>query len=78
VGRPNKQPPEPLPESTDDLVARRLLWPIDEAAYLLGCHRVTLWRRIQAGDLRVVRVGRRTWVPDAELHRYVANLEAAS
>jgi len=71
-------PDESVAGTTDELVRRRLLWPIDEAALQLGMSKRTLRRREVAGDLRVVRVGRRKYVSDKELQRFVANLEAAA
>ena len=61
-----------------DLVRQRELWPVAEAAYRLGIHRVTLYRKAQDGEIRLVKVGRRTYVSDAELRRFVAAVEAAS
>jgi excisionase family DNA binding protein len=70
--------PKPQPAETADLVARRQLWPVAEAAYQLGMHRVTLHKKMTAGEIRFVKVGRRTFVTDAELRRYVSNLVAAA
>jgi excisionase family DNA binding protein len=64
--------------TTDDMVRRRKLWPVAEAAYQLGVHRVTLYRLEAAGDIRFTRVGGRTYVTDAELDRFVARAEVRS
>lgn len=68
----------PAPVTTGDLVSRRELWPVNEAAHRLGVNRTTLYRLRAAGQLRFVKVGGRTFVTDAELRRFVANVEAAS
>jgi excisionase family DNA binding protein len=64
--------------TTEDLVKRRKLWPVAEAAYQLGMHRVTLYRLAAAGEIRFVKVGNRTYVTDAELDRFVARAEVSS
>jgi excisionase family DNA binding protein len=64
--------------TTEDLVKRRKLWPVAEAAYQLGLHRVTLYRLAAAGEIRFVKVGNRTYVTDAELDRFVARAEVSS
>jgi excisionase family DNA binding protein len=69
------RPPAP---DTADLIARRHLWPMPEAAYQLGISLRTLWRRVELGELRTTKVGARTFITDAELRRFVANLEAAA
>lgn len=63
------------PPTAADLVARRELWPIREAAYRLGMHRASLYRERERGRLEIVRVGGRAYVTDKELRRYVAALE---
>jgi excisionase family DNA binding protein len=72
--RAKKKPPAEIA----DLTVRRELWPLAEAAYRLGMCRQTLYRRYWDGEIKFVRVGRRVYVTDAEIRRYVANLEAAS
>jgi excisionase family DNA binding protein len=59
------------------LIRRRLLYPIPEAAYLLGLSEKTLRRRIAEGALETVRDGRRVFVTAAELGRYVSTLAAS-
>ena len=55
-----------------DWVKRRRLWPVSEAAYQLGMHRVTLYRLMKAGEIRFVKVNNRTYVTNAELDRFGA------
>jgi excisionase family DNA binding protein len=53
-----------------------LLRSIDEAqAVLGGIGRTTLYELIGSGDLKVIKLGRRTFIAQAELERFV---EAAS
>jgi excisionase family DNA binding protein len=40
--------------------------------------RATLYRRVRHGEIRATRNGGRTYITEAEIHRYVANLEAAA
>jgi excisionase family DNA binding protein len=56
---------------------RRMLYPIDEAAELLGIHRSTLYRRAAAGEITLTHNGKRAFVSARELDRYVARLESA-
>jgi excisionase family DNA binding protein len=67
-----------LSAKTEDLVKRRKLWPVSEAAHQLGMHRVTLYRLMKAGEIRFVKVSNRTYVTDAELDRFVARAEVTS
>ncbi len=71
---PRHTPPEtvrPNPPTTSDLVARRVLYPIREAAWELGVHRTTLYQRYKEGRLQLLRDGGRTFVHKDELDRYV-------
>lgn len=53
----------------------RLLHPIPEAADVLGgMSRSTLYERIAEGDIKSVKVGRRTYIAHDELVRYVRSL----
>lgn len=56
----------------------RLLHPIPEVQDLLGgMSRSTLYEIIKDGDIAVVKVGRRTYIADVELERYVRALTKA-
>jgi excisionase family DNA binding protein len=70
--------PAVMAPTTADLVQQGKLWPVAEAAYQIGIHRVTLYRLANAGEIRLVKVGRRTYVTDAELDRFVARAEVNS
>lgn len=44
-------------------------WGVSEAADFLGISARTLWRLIDAKDVKVTRLGRRVLVPDSEVRR---------
>jgi excisionase family DNA binding protein len=44
-------------------------WAVAEAAGFLGISARTLWRLIDARNVKVARVGRRVLVPDSEVRR---------
>lgn len=48
-----------------------LLVSIPETCRLLSLGRTSVYELIEAGDLRVIRVGRRVLVPTAELDRVI-------
>lgn len=56
----------------------RLLHPIPEALTLLGIGRSTFFELVAAGEIRPVKIGRRTLVPHDELERFVRELTNAS
>lgn len=57
--------------SAEDLVRRRELWPVREAAYRLGVTPKTLYRYRDRGLIEFVRASGRTFVTDKELRRYI-------
>jgi excisionase family DNA binding protein len=50
----------------------QIRFDINEAARILRLSRATLYERIRAGQLRVQKDGRRSFITAAELQRYVA------
>lgn len=55
----------------------RLLHPVPEAmAALGGMSRSTIYELFAKGEIKTVKVGRRTYVPADELRRYVDSLTA--
>ena len=60
------------PPTTRDLVARRLLYPVKEAAGMIGVSRPTLYKLYHQGRLELTRIDGRTFVRAAELERYAA------
>lgn len=67
----------PVPEAAaasgqaDPPVSEALLLTVPEAARLLAIGRTSLYRLIQDGDLRVVKIGRATRVPLVDLQAFV-------
>jgi excisionase family DNA binding protein len=55
------------------------MYPLGEAAQLLGVSRTTLWRYEHAGKIRIVRTTKRAaFVTAEELDRFIASLTASS
>lgn len=59
--KPHHKPGTPPP-------ARRA-WPVNEAAYLLGISRVSIYAMAKRGELALVRVAGRTLVLESEIAR---------
>lgn len=55
----------------------RAAYRINEFAEMLGVSRATIWNRIAAGQLKVVRFGGATLVPSSELDRLLKGEPAA-
>jgi excisionase family DNA binding protein len=56
----------------------RLLYPISEAARLLGIGRTLLYEELAAERIETVTVGRRRLIPRQALDAYVEHLRAAN
>ena len=52
----------------------RLLHPTAEGAALIGVGRSTLYELIKSGEIKTVKIGRRTLIPHDELVRFVSTL----
>ena len=52
----------------------RMLYPINDAAGVLGIGRSTLYELIASGSIRTLKIGRRTLIAHDELERYVRRL----
>jgi excisionase family DNA binding protein len=63
------------PVTTGDLIAQRRLYPVQEAADLLGMHRTSLYNRAREGRLTLLRIGGRTYVAADEIERYIRDAE---
>lgn len=55
----------------------RAAYPIPEAAFQLGVSRSHAYRMIAAGELRAIKLGRRTLIPASEIRRVAEQAEAA-
>jgi excisionase family DNA binding protein len=59
-------------------VTSRLLYPYEEAWEALGIKRSMFYELVAAGEIRPVKIGRRSLVPLQELERYIASLPSRS
>ena len=55
-----------------------LLHSLPDACGRLGIGRSKLYELIAAGDLKVIKIGRRSLIAESELHRYVTKLTEAA
>lgn len=65
-------------ESTGARPEAALLYPIADAAALLGISRSNLYCLMRAGEVRSVRIGSRRLIPRAALESFVETLPEAS
>jgi len=54
----------------------RVAWPINEAAASLGISREFIYKLARSNKLQLVRIGRRTVIPDAEVRRLASGVSA--
>lgn len=55
-----------------------LMHSVEDAAVRLGVGRSTMYSLIAAGDVKAVKIGRRTLLPEAELAAYVGRLRESA
>ena len=55
----------------------RLAYTVAQATEAIGVGKTTLYELFKAGTLKPIRIGGRTLVPAGELHRLIAEAEAA-
>ena len=67
--------PKRQPATTTDLIARRRLYPVREAAALLGMHRTTVYSRHREGLIEILRIGGRAYVSADEIERFITQAE---
>jgi excisionase family DNA binding protein len=65
-------------QTVEDLVARRDIYPIAEGSHRLGIHRTTAYRLAEQGRLEIIRIGRRAYITDHEVRRFVASAAAGN
>lgn len=63
---------------TTDFTIEQLLLTTTQAARALGVSRTTIYKLITNGELVPTHIGRSTRISLAELHRFVARLDAKS
>jgi excisionase family DNA binding protein len=56
-------------------LAVRRAYTIAEAAQLLGCHKVSVYRRIYAGEIKILKGFGRLIISEAELNRFLGDDE---
>lgn len=49
-----------------------LAWRIDSASHRAGIGRTMLYQLIKDGEIKTIKVGRRTLIPESELQRWLA------
>lgn len=59
-------------QNVENLVAMKLLYTKDEAAFALGVCARTIGHLIHSGDLQTRRIGKRVLIPREVLRRYAA------
>lgn len=59
-------------------MTERLLIPVPEAYWQVSLGRTKFYEYVAAGDIEVVKVGRRTLVPQASLAAFVERLRESS
>jgi excisionase family DNA binding protein len=74
IGHPFPQRMAILKHTAPQLALRvaalpRRLWPVAEAAHVLGISRATLWRHAKDGKVRIIPLGHRRLIPDSEVIR---------
>jgi excisionase family DNA binding protein len=50
-----------------------LAWQIEPACHRAGIGRTKLYQLIKDGEIKTIKVGRRTLVPESELQKWLAN-----
>jgi excisionase family DNA binding protein len=53
---------------------KRLAYPVNEAASLIGLGRTKLYEAISDGSLQAVKLGRRTLIPADALQKFIDGL----
>jgi excisionase family DNA binding protein len=73
--KPSKfTPPTPPPTPSQERELHPLALCVEDAAEVLGIGRTLVFRLLRDGDLKAVRIGRRTLIPVRELEAFLARL----
>jgi excisionase family DNA binding protein len=59
--------------SKDTIQSQRAAWRVNEAAFKLGLSRATIYKMASGGKLRLIKIGGRTLIPDAEIKRLIGS-----
>ena len=60
--------------TSENGLANRRAYTIAEAAELLGVHKVSVYRRIYSGEIKVLSGFGRLMIPDTELKRFLGDI----
>lgn len=72
------RPLENLPPKTISLTGEVLTAPIPTACLIAGWSRSEMYRRLAAGDIRAVKMGKRTLIVMESVRAYISTLPQAS
>jgi excisionase family DNA binding protein len=61
--------------NSENGLAKRRAYTIAEAAALLGVHKVSVYRRIYSGEIKVLSGFGRLMIPETELERFLGNVK---
>jgi excisionase family DNA binding protein len=61
--------------TSENGLANRRAYTIAEAAELLGVHKVSVYRRIYSGEIKVLAGFGRFMIPDAELQKFLGDVK---
>ena len=61
--------------TSENGLANRRAYTIAEAAELLGVHKVSVYRRIYSGEIKVLAGFGRLMIPDAELQKFLGDVK---
>lgn len=75
IKAPAKRPPRASFHAAPKV--ERLAYTVKQSAEALGVGKTTLYELFKNGALKPIRIGGRTLVPASELHRLIAEAEAA-
>ena len=55
-------------------LSERKAYTVEEAARLLGCHKVSVYRRIYSGEIKILKGFGRLMIPASEMDRFVGEV----
>ena len=58
-------------DTSDNSLAARRAYTIAEAAQLLGCHKASVYRRLYAGEIKVLKGFGQLRIPASEIDRFL-------
>jgi len=61
--------------TSENGLAQRRAYTIVEAAQLLGVHKVSVYRRIYSGEIKVLSGFGRLMIPDTELQKFLGDVK---